>query len=87
MNQILRDEDQRKAVLLFHFLKLLDSALKKLFLVRGCVWRAVPHDVSQQYEKNEIVTGWSVTSCSPSVDVVENFFKVTVDKEYEGVHT
>ena len=75
LNKTLRDEDRRKVVPWFYFLNLLDSALNKLPVVRGCVWRGVPHDVSQQYQENEQLTWWSINSCSSSVKVVEKFLK------------
>ena len=74
LNQILRDEDRRRVVPWFHFLKQLDSALNKLPIVKGCVWHGVPQDVSQHYHRHEQWTWWSITSCTLSVDIVEQCF-------------
>lgn len=75
LNQVLRDEDRRNALPWFAFLRVFDSALSKLPTVRACVWRGVSFDVSELYQKNQIVTWWNVSSCSLSVRVVEAFLK------------
>ncbi|CAF4038557.1 unnamed protein product, partial [Rotaria sordida] len=50
-------------------------ALNKLPTAKGNVWRAVPGNVAGDYKKNQILTWWSITSCSTSADVVKAFLK------------
>ncbi|CAF1162839.1 unnamed protein product [Adineta steineri] len=73
LNRILRDENRRKAVPWFSYLRLFDSGLRKLPTVKGCIWRGVSHDISHDYKKNDELTWWSITSCSLAVEVVEDF--------------
>ncbi|CAF1505544.1 unnamed protein product, partial [Adineta steineri] len=73
LNQILRDENRKRAVPWFSYLRLFDSGLRKLPTVKGCIWRGVSHDISYEYQKNDVLTWWSITSCSLAIEVVESF--------------
>ena len=75
LNRILRDANRQKIVPWFYLLKLLDSALAKVPIVKGSIWRGVPLDVSEQYQRDELVTWSSFSSCSSLVEVVEGFLK------------
>jgi hypothetical protein len=73
LNQTLRIEDRRLVIPWFSFIKLFDTALKKLPTVKGCIWRGIVGDFSDSYKQNQIVTWWNYSSCSSKVDVVESF--------------
>jgi hypothetical protein len=73
LNKALRSENRRALRPWFGFLKLFDTALDKLPTVQKCVWRGVNGDISQQFKKDTTVTWWSVSSCSVSLEVVQDF--------------
>ncbi|CAF1532603.1 unnamed protein product [Didymodactylos carnosus] len=73
LNQVLRDDDRTKVKPFFSYLKLLDVAANKLPSLKRTVWRGINRDVSDSFKKDQIVTWWSVTSCSASVNVIESF--------------
>ncbi|CAF1205228.1 unnamed protein product [Didymodactylos carnosus] len=75
LNQILRTEDRNEAKPWFAYLKLFDTAINKLPTVKGNVWRAVRGNVTKGYKENDVLTWWSVSSCSTSVDVLKGFIK------------
>ena len=73
LNQILRKENRNEVKPWFSYLKLFDTALNKLPKVKGSIWRAVPGNVASDYKKNQILTWWTISSCSTSADVVKAF--------------
>jgi hypothetical protein len=73
LNKALRSENRPALKPWFPFLKLFDVALKKLPNVKGSVWRGVPGDVTQQFTKGLVLTWWSISSCSQSMDIVQDF--------------
>jgi hypothetical protein len=75
LNRTLLDEDRRKVIPWFPFIKLFDCALEKLPTFKGCIWRGVTGDFTESYHEDDIITWWNFSSCSSSVNVVENFLK------------
>jgi hypothetical protein len=75
LNKILRNEDRSKVKPWFHYLKLFDTALRKLPTVKGCIWRGVSRNVTDCHHENDRLTWWCINSCSSSVKVVEDFLK------------
>ena len=73
LNQALRSEDRQALKIWFPYLKLFDTALEKLPTVKEVIWRGVPLDIGRNYRENEMITWWSVNSCSSSVNVIKNF--------------
>ena len=73
LNQALRSEDRQALKIWFPFLKLFDTALQKLPTVKEVIWRGVPLDIGRNYHENEVITWWSVNSCSSSVNVIKTF--------------
>jgi hypothetical protein len=73
LNQALRSEDRPALKPWFAYLKLLDTALNKLPTIRRNVWRGVLGDIGKDFQKNQMITWWSVTSCSLSVNVIKDF--------------
>ncbi|CAF3061419.1 unnamed protein product [Rotaria socialis] len=73
LNSALRSENRQALKIWFPYLKLFDIALDKLPTVKEVVWRGVPLDIGKNFTKNQIVTWWSVSSCSSSVSVIKNF--------------
>ncbi|CAF2674566.1 unnamed protein product [Rotaria sp. Silwood2] len=77
LNQALIADDRSQVRPWFAYLKLLDSAASKLPKFKGCAWRGINKDVSQTFKKGQIITWWSVSSCSTSVDVISSFLGKT----------
>jgi hypothetical protein len=73
LNQALRSEDRPALKPWFPYLKLLDTALRKLPTVSGNIWRGVLGDICQDLKKNEDLIWWNVSSCSLSVDVIKDY--------------
>jgi hypothetical protein len=73
LNEALRSENRPALKPWFPFLKLFDEALNKLPIVKGSVWRGVPGNISGQFMKDQVLTWWSISSCSQSVDVIQGF--------------
>jgi len=73
LNRALRLENRSALKIWFPYLKLFDTALDLLPTVKEVVWRGVPLDIGKNYTKNQIFTWWPVSSCSSSVDVIEEF--------------
>jgi hypothetical protein len=73
LNEALRSENRRLIRPWFGYLKLFDTALKKLPVVQECVWRGMSGNISQKFKQGETVTWWSVSSCSVSLEVVQDF--------------
>jgi len=73
INRALRAEDRSTLKPWFPYLKLFDTAVQKLPTVRKNVWRGITGDISKNYKKGDMFTWWAISSCSTSVDVIENF--------------
>ncbi|CAF1301990.1 unnamed protein product, partial [Rotaria sordida] len=73
LNDALRSENRKALKIWFPYLKLFDTALDKFPTVKEVVWRGVPIDIGKDFTKDQIVTWWSVNSCSSSVNVIESF--------------
>jgi hypothetical protein len=75
LNETLRSKNRRAAKLWFGYLKLFDTALNKLPTVRKSIWRGMNGDFSHMYKKDDILTWWSVSSCSVSMTVAQQFLE------------
>ncbi|CAF1234185.1 unnamed protein product [Rotaria sordida] len=73
LNKALRSENRQALKIWFPYLKLFDTALDKIPTVKEVVWRGVPLDIGKSFTKNQMITWWTVNSCSSSVDVIKNF--------------
>ncbi|CAF4863716.1 unnamed protein product, partial [Rotaria sp. Silwood2] len=73
LNKALRSENRQALTIWFPYLKLFDTALDQLPTVKEILWRGVPLDIGKNFTKNQLVTWWSVNSCSSSVDVIKTF--------------
>jgi len=73
LNNALRSEDRQELKIWFPYLKLFDTALDKLPTVKEVIWRGVPLDIGKNFLENQLLTWWSVNSCSSSVNVIKKF--------------
>ena len=73
LNEALRSENRPALKIWFRFLRLFEEAFKKLPIVKGSVWRGVPNDISDQFKNGQVVTWWSISSCSQSLHVIKDF--------------
>jgi hypothetical protein len=74
LNNALRAENRQGLKIWFPYLKLFDTALDLLPTARrGAVWRGVSLDIGKKFTENQLVTWWTVNSCSSSVNVIKNF--------------
>ena len=75
LNEALRSENRQALKIWFPYLKLFDTALDLLPTVKEVVWRGVPLDIGKNFTKNQMFTWWSISSCSSSVNVIEQFLQ------------
>jgi NAD:arginine ADP-ribosyltransferase len=73
LNNALRSENRAILRVWFPFLKLFEVAISKLPTFKGSVWRGVSEDVSSQFNRDQVFTWWSISSCSQSVNVIQDF--------------
>ncbi|CAF0775724.1 unnamed protein product [Adineta ricciae] len=73
LNTALRIKDRSTLRPWYGYLKLFYTALKKLPDEKSNLWRGVNLDISENFKDGEIITWWTVSSCSSSVDVVSQF--------------
>ncbi|CAF1066075.1 unnamed protein product [Adineta steineri] len=73
LNQTLRNENRHLLKVWFPYLKLFDTALNKLPSVKEVVWRGIIADIGKNFTKNQIITWWSINSCSSSVNIIKGF--------------
>jgi hypothetical protein len=73
LNEQLRVKDRNVLVPWHGYLKLFDTALKKLPSLHMSLWRGVNVDISKNFTEGEEITWWSFNSCSSSVKVVRKF--------------
>ncbi|CAF0788000.1 unnamed protein product [Adineta steineri] len=73
LNRALRDANRQNIIIWFPYLKLFDTALDKLPTVKESVWRGVPLDIGKNFSKNQLLTWWTVNSCSSSVKIIKDF--------------
>lgn len=73
LNNALRSENRPALKIWFPYLKLFDVAIAKLPTIKASIWRGVPGNVSEQFKRGQVFTWWSISSCSQSVDVIQDF--------------
>jgi hypothetical protein len=73
LNKALRSENRQALKIWFPYLKLFDTALEKLPKVKEVVWRGVSLDIGKNFTENQLLTWWSINSCSSSVNVIKDF--------------
>jgi hypothetical protein len=73
LNRALRNENRQALKIWFPYLKLFDTALNKLPMVKGNLWRGISGNVGKNFQRDQIVTWWSFNSCSSSVSVINDF--------------
>jgi hypothetical protein len=73
LNKALRSENRQLLKIWFPYLKLFDTALEKLPTVKEVLWRGVSLDIGKKFTENQLVTWWSINSCSSSVNVIKSF--------------
>jgi hypothetical protein len=75
LNEALRSENRQALKIWFPYLKLFDTALDKLPTVKEVIWRGISLDIGKDFIRDQIITWWSVNSCSSSVDVIKKFIE------------
>ncbi len=73
LNQSLRSVDRQALILCFSYLKLFKTALFKLPSSLKTISRGVKGDLSAQYNKDEDIIWWGVSSCAISLSLIEQF--------------
>ena len=76
LNQLLREGEFHGPLVEPHcsylpMLKLMMLGLEKLPTMSGILWRGVAKDVSKEYKTNEIITWWAFSSCTDSMELLE----------------
>ncbi|CAF0872879.1 unnamed protein product [Adineta steineri] len=77
LNRALRAVNRQALTPWFSYLKLFLTALYKLPSCHMTIWRGVKGDLSAQYNKDEDIVWWGVSSCAVSVSVIEQFIGKT----------
>jgi hypothetical protein len=73
LNATLRSENRKKLIPWFSFLKLILTAFARLpSSNRHIVYRGIKQDMRQNYYKGETVTWWGFSSCTATLDVLQN---------------
>jgi hypothetical protein len=72
-NAALRITDRSVLEPWYGYLKLFDTALKKLPSRHLTLWRGVTVNIEKNYKEGEELTWWSFSSCSSSLNVIKNF--------------
>jgi hypothetical protein len=75
VNEVLQNENRRLVTPWFLFLKLFNTALKKLPTVKGYIWRGISGDSRDLYKMGDTIIWWHFSSCSSELNVVQNFLK------------
>jgi hypothetical protein len=75
LNNSLRSENREELKIWFPYLKLFDTGLNKLPSVEEVIWRGIPLDIGKNFSKNQLVTWWTINSCSSSVNVIKTFLQ------------
>jgi hypothetical protein len=75
LNKALRSENRQELKIWFSYLKLFNTALDKLPTMKEIIWRGVNLDISKNFTKNQIITWWSVNSCSSSIHIIKKFLE------------
>ncbi|CAF1468412.1 unnamed protein product [Adineta steineri] len=73
LNGLLRINDRTVLVPWHNYLKLFDSALKKLPSHQISLWRGVNVDISKNFKEGEELTWWNITSSSSLLKVAKQF--------------
>ena len=76
LNRVLRADDRSSLVPWFGYLKLFDTAVRKLPTVQKSLWRGVRENISGSFRKGDEFTWWTVNSCSTSVNVIRSFLRL-----------
>ncbi|CAF1436813.1 unnamed protein product [Rotaria sp. Silwood1] len=77
LNRALRGVNRQVIIPWFSYLKLFLTALFKLLSCHKTIWRGVKGDLSNQYNKDQDIIWWGVSSCAISVSVIEQFIGQT----------
>ncbi|CAF0726458.1 unnamed protein product [Adineta steineri] len=72
LNATLRTENRKKLVPWFLYLKLVLTALSHLPSLQRTVFRGIKSDMRKYYTKGETVIWWGFSSCTATMDVLEN---------------
>eukprot|EP00928_Gymnodinium_smaydae_P042307 TRINITY_DN28501_c0_g1_i1.p1 TRINITY_DN28501_c0_g1~~TRINITY_DN28501_c0_g1_i1.p1 ORF type:complete len:693 (-),score=102.40 TRINITY_DN28501_c0_g1_i1:185-2065(-) len=73
LNEALRSNDRSKVQVYFQYLRLLLTAFAKMPVSKKMLYRGVALDLSKDYQKNQVVTWWAVSSCTPELKVAKSF--------------
>ncbi|CAF1261514.1 unnamed protein product [Rotaria magnacalcarata] len=73
LNATLRDQNRSVLIPWNGYLKLFETALKKLPSLQMNVWRGIKGEVTKKYEENKEETWWYFSSCSSSLKAVKEF--------------
>ncbi|CAF0891155.1 unnamed protein product [Adineta steineri] len=73
LNAALREESRLLLKPFFSYLRLIDAATTKLPSIKTVVWRGVSRDLSASFKEKQVITWWTVSSCTVKVDIIKGF--------------
>jgi hypothetical protein len=77
LNRTLKSDDRTTLMPWLGFLKLFNTALKKLPTIKDTIWRGLPIAVANKLKENDEFVLSCITSCSSSVSVIAQFLDKT----------
>ncbi|CAF5142315.1 unnamed protein product, partial [Rotaria magnacalcarata] len=76
ISQDFRSQEESTSKLWFPYLKLFYTAVNKLPNAHTHVWRSIPENMTKELNKKDEIICWSITSCSSSIDVINELSQI-----------
>lgn len=73
VNEALRTKELNIIKPWFQYVKLFITAILKLPAYTGNAWRGENHSITQRFQKNHKCIWWTITSCSLTLDIMDEF--------------
>jgi uracil DNA glycosylase len=73
INEALRNPDRSQIVPYFKYLRVFLGAFDKLVKKKTTLYRGIFKDLAKEYAQGSTITWWSVSSCTPNIDVARQF--------------
>jgi len=73
LNEALRHPNRNKVTVYFEYLRVFLEAYSKMKAKPLSIYRGIRKDLSSQYTEGSLVTWWTVSSCTPNINVAKNF--------------
>ena len=75
LNRSLREENRKKVIRYFSYVRLFFEAFDHLPKQKADLWRGISCCLYDQYQVGKVITWWGVSSCTSNQQVARNFMK------------